>query len=47
VSPKSHGMARLIIRTTVIWEINHVIGSDRIAAVSRPSPEPGSAPRPC
>jgi hypothetical protein len=36
VSPKSHGTPRLIIGTTVIWEINHVIGSDRFAAVSRP-----------
>lgn len=36
VSPKTHCAPGLIIRTTVIWKINHVIETDQIAAGSCP-----------
>ncbi|OIQ74564.1 hypothetical protein GALL_437830 [mine drainage metagenome] len=31
VSPKTHGAPGLVIRTTVIWKINHVIETGQIA----------------
>ena len=31
VSPKSHGAPRAVIRTTMIWKLNHVVGADQLS----------------